>query len=352
MELSKRVYEICDGLGRFKRHDLKAFLDDHPGVDVNLFRDEDGEQRQALHAASTIGDAGCMRLLLDHGADVCARDDRGMTPLMTICTTSIKDPVECMLILMEAKADIYAEDKCGTSAVVYASQGNLKGLQLLIDSGVDVNVRSRWYIDTPVMRCCYFDSLPCLQLLLDNKADLNLRSDSGECALYKAMADSEKYPRTAFVFTVLCCNTDAKNVKIDEYRNDDSVTATRVAAYIEDYTHTQAYIDEFHGMLEHTLSTKVEVDTRFGLGENGVYQEPLERTLEYLGLSMHKDQVVNASIDGDGVKRALIPFHVMNAKVWFKKMRKKKEKEEKELLRRTLLAEIRERQEQLDALSD
>jgi hypothetical protein len=34
-------------------------------------------------------------------------------------------------------------------------------------------------------------------------------------------------------------------------------------------------------------------------------------------MSMDKDQVVNASIDGEAVKRALIPFHVLNAEVWF-----------------------------------
>jgi hypothetical protein len=55
------------------------------------------------------------------------------------------------------------------------------------------------------------------------------------------------------------------------------------------------------------LSEHVPVDPRFGLGQMGIYQEPLERTLEYLGLSMSKDQVVNTSIDGETVRRALIP---------------------------------------------
>jgi hypothetical protein len=108
-------------------------------------------------------------------------------------------------------------------------------------------------------------------------------------------------------------STDAKNVKIDDY----DATEAKVAARIEEYQHIQAHIDEFHGILSKTLSTKVKVDRRFGLGENGIYQEPLERTLEYLGLSMSKNQVVNVSIDADS-ERALIPFHVLNAEGWYK----------------------------------
>jgi hypothetical protein len=33
--------------------------------------------------------------------------------------------------------------------------------------------------------------------------------------------------------------------------------------------------------------------------------------MDYLGLSMNKEQVVNTIIDGEGVKRALIPGHLL-----------------------------------------
>jgi hypothetical protein len=41
--------------------------------------------------------------------------------------------------------------------------------------------------------------------------------------------------------------------------------------------------------------------------------------LEYLGLSMSEDQVVNTSIDGQAVRRALIPGHLLNANHSFEK---------------------------------
>jgi hypothetical protein len=84
------------------------------------------------------------------------------------------------------------------------------------------------------------------------------------------------------------------------------------------YKKIQTFIDEYHTLTEHALSEDVVVDTRVGRGDNGLYHEPLEQVLLYLGLSMKKNQTVNASIDGkSGVTRALIPGHLLNANLWF-----------------------------------
>jgi hypothetical protein len=118
----------------------------------------------------------------------------------------------------------------------------------------------------------------------------------------------------ALPFVILSCNTDVKNIK----RGRKKINMRgKVAAYVGEYKDVHAYIDACHRVLKCTLSTRVEVDTRVGRGGKGIHQEPLERVLEYLGLSMKADQVVNASIDGlEGVTRALIPFHLLCAERW------------------------------------
>jgi hypothetical protein len=90
-------------------------------------------------------------------------------------------------------------------------------------------------------------------------------------------------------------------------------------AHIEAYKQGQAYIDEHHEILKLVLSGNVQVDTRVGRGDNVLFHEPLELVLEYMGLSMREDLVVNTSIDGDDVKRALISGHLFNANHWFDK---------------------------------
>jgi hypothetical protein len=84
------------------------------------------------------------------------------------------------------------------------------------------------------------------------------------------------------------------------------------------YEHTHRFIERWHGVASNTLSIRVEVDRRVGLGLHGLYQEPLERVLQYLGLSMDADQVVNSSLDDDhNVRRVLLPNCAHNANHWF-----------------------------------
>jgi hypothetical protein len=215
---------------------------------------------------------------------VNAKDDDGFTAINAAACNGDR-AVSCVKLLVENGADVDDKD-------------NLDGTPLVI-----MDSASGGYLDIA-------------QYLLYQKADIHCRTTGGaeknRDPLYYPTRMDGRTPRCAFAF--LSCNTGAKNVNID-----NQITAAIRDAHIETYQHVQAYIDEYHCILNLVLSEHVPVDPRFGLGQMGIYQEPLIRTLEYLGLSMAKNQVVNTSIDGEAVKRALIPGHLLNTNHWFDK---------------------------------
>jgi antitoxin component of RelBE/YafQ-DinJ toxin-antitoxin module len=75
----------------------------------------------------------------------------------------------------------------------------------------------------------------------------------------------------------------------------------------------------------------------------------LERVLEYMGLSMNKDQVVNTSIDGTERKRALIPFQLLNADHWRVQLEKESRRAEHKSRREKLKEELEELETKIDA---
>jgi ankyrin repeat protein len=247
-DLQMRVYDLAE---EGETNELNTLLNEHPDIDVDEYKDEAG--CRALFVACRGGHTICARLLIDHRADVHAKINGEETVLFA--------PV------------------CG---------GHLSCMKLLVQNGAagDVNCQDdRGFI--PLMDSASSGRLTVAQYLLEQKADVHYRI-SEECdfmnmdALWCAMCRHATDRTPGFPFAILSCNTDAKNVKIEDRH----------------------------------VTTNVRDD--------GIYQEPLERTLEYLGLSMSKDQVVNTSIDGEAVRRALIPGHLLNANHWFNKHHKKK----------------------------
>jgi hypothetical protein len=308
-QLSKRVYDLSDSV-KDKSRKLKAFLEAHPSVDVNLHRGEDGDR--ALSAAAYQGHVACTRLLIDAKADLKARSNDGTTALYW---ASRYGNLDCVEVLIESKADVQtATDDGVTPAHVAAHYGQYQCLNLLIDAKADVNARDNnaW---TPAMAACQEDRLTCLQMLVDAKADLAARCNNGYDSVYSAMRLPSEEPThrvPGMPFAVLSCNTDIKNVRIDK-----NVTPAMVSSHINEYTQVQHFIDDYHTIFKHALSEDAVVDKRVGRGDYGVYHEPLEQVLLYLGLSMKKNQTANSSIDGKTIRRALIPGHPINANLWF-----------------------------------
>jgi hypothetical protein len=307
---SKEVYDMCIG-GAEESVELEAFLEEHPGVDVNLHRDARHGLR-ALHETAKRGHTASTRLLIRARADLEVRSEMGSTPLNL--ASALGRP-ECLQVLIESKADIRtATDNGFTPALSSAGFGTPKCLSLLIDAKADLNARANNGL-TPAILACQDDRLTCLQLLVDAKADLSTIDNDGNDALSMSMCyavDDQAHRVPGMPFAVLSCNTDSKSVLINQ-----KVTQATVTAHINEYRQIHNFIDDCHDVIKYALGEDVVVDKRVGRRGNGLYHEPLEQVLLYLGLSLTKDQTVSASIDGNTVTRALIPGHPTNANMWF-----------------------------------
>jgi hypothetical protein len=224
-------------------------------ADVNA---TDPNGKSAIHYAAEKHKHELLQLLIDNNAsfdNVTARDER------------------ILMVLIKANADVNATDLSGKCAIHYAAERGEHEL---------------------------------LQLLIDNKANLDTVTARGESVLDCALRNIEDNP--AAVFAILSSNIHIVNVFQNAQQplegfpfEDDIVDADKVRRCKGEYIEVHTYIGEYH----HTLRQCVTEDKRGGM-------------LGYLGLSEAENQVKNTSIE-NCPDIALIPGHVLNAKLWYDK---------------------------------
>lgn len=73
------------------------------------------ERCSSLFTAVMLGEKAITEILVDHGADVNARDEYGQTPLFLV------DSLEVAKVLVNRGADVNAKDKDGISVLKYLS---------------------------------------------------------------------------------------------------------------------------------------------------------------------------------------------------------------------------------------
>jgi hypothetical protein len=148
-------------------------------------------------------------------------------------------------------------------------------------------------------------------VLLDHPSDARASGHTKAVALTQALGPAGfPSPHQTSAFTLLACGTDVKVAVHARVPRDHVQSAT------SRYRNVLGFIDSWHGVAVPVLSDLVQVDTCVGRGDYGLYQEPLERVLQYLGLSMTMNQVVDTSVDSKSARRALIPMQARGANQW------------------------------------
>ncbi len=161
---------------------LDRLIDMNPGlkgVNVNFSI----YNYKPLHIISVMGHKKMAELLIEHGADVNARDDGGRDPLYFALRENHMDLV---VLFIEKGADINNGEALLHNV---AQKGCKKAVELLIEKGLDVNAPDK-YGETPLY--CAVAHKEIVELLIEKGANINGSHKDGETLLHRAAGQGSK----------------------------------------------------------------------------------------------------------------------------------------------------------------
>ena len=180
-----------------KNQEIAQFLLDNR-ADIEA---KDDMGNTALFRAVYNKDKEMAQFLLDNGADIEAKDDTGNTALLHSIDyikyeliKNIEDitneeifaipnlydgDIEMAQLLLDNGANIEAKDNKGNTALIKASShGNIEIAQFLLDNGADIEAKNNINGETALIKASSSGNIEMVQLLLDNGADIEAKHKS------------------------------------------------------------------------------------------------------------------------------------------------------------------------------
>jgi ankyrin repeat protein len=143
---------------------IKALLDG--GVSTKA---ETPDGITPLMAAAEVGSLTAMKMLIERGADVNAKNTYGSTALMWSVTSPNK-----VRLLLDHDADVNVAARSGRTALIIASFANPSAevVRMLLAKGANVNVMDQRKV-TPLNAATFGNDTGTVRLLLDASGDIN-----------------------------------------------------------------------------------------------------------------------------------------------------------------------------------
>jgi len=162
-----------------RNNDLSALRTLLKTSDVNL---KDQKESTPLMYAAAFGSLDAVRILLDAGADVNAKNALSVSPILW-CAGDL----EKVRLLVSKGADVNARSKQNqTPLLIAASQdGASEIVKLLLDKGADASARG-FMNTTALLSATYANDTAIVKLLLQKSVDVNAKDVTGQTALMNA----------------------------------------------------------------------------------------------------------------------------------------------------------------------
>ena len=216
----------------FGHTEIVRYLAGLPEVELNH---KGRNEHTALHCAVKENHKDVVRVLIDAGADIVAKDDGGLSPLHWACTGKVGEngKIAIVKMLVEAGADVRATDSEGDTCFILAARSghteivrylaglpkvelNHKGrnehtawhsavdgghsdvVQVLIDAGADIEVKKKGVFaheHSPLLWACAKGKIAIVKMLVKAGADVRRIHEGDTCLILAAVNGHTKTVR-------------------------------------------------------------------------------------------------------------------------------------------------------------